>query len=287
MELLRTALRSVVDQDYPGPIEILVIFDQSEPVMPIAGPLPPGRLLRALANTRTPGLAGARNTGILAAAGDVVALCDDDDRWLPAKLSQQVRLMTRASHDFVASGIRVRYADHVVERIPPSEVRIGELARKRHTALHPSTFVFRRALVAEVGLVDEEIPGSYGEDYDLLLRAARLRPVAAVQEPLAEVLWHSQSFFTERWQTITEALQYLLSKHPELQADPAGRARIGGQMAFAAAALTRRREACSLSWRALRSNPAERRAYLALAVAAGLVPASSIVRAANRRGHGI
>jgi hypothetical protein len=39
--------------------------------------------------------------------------------------------------------------------------------------------------------------------------------------------------------------------------------------------------------RALRGNPLERRPYLALAVAVGIVPAPSIVRLANRRGRGI
>jgi glycosyltransferase involved in cell wall biosynthesis len=286
-ELLLAAVRSILGQDYPGEIECMVVFDQSEPVTPPAGSLAPRRQLRVLTNARTPGLAGARNTGILAAAGELIALCDDDDTWVPAKLSLQVGLLEREGAVFVGSGIRVRYADRVVDRIPPAAVALGDLARDRLTALHPSTFVFRRSLVADIGLVDEEIPGSYGEDYDLLLRAARHAAILTVQQPLVEVLWHPQSFFAERWQTITEALRYLLTKHPELRADTAGRARIDGQIAFAEAALARRREACRFSWQALRGNPAERRAYLALAVATGLVPAASIVQAANRRGRGI
>jgi hypothetical protein len=41
------------------------------------------------------------------------------------------------------------------------------------------------------------------------------------------------------------------------------------------------------SMSALRNNPLERRAYLALAVVAGVVPATAIVRLANSRGRGI
>jgi glycosyltransferase involved in cell wall biosynthesis len=284
--MLMHAVSSIFGQSYPGELECLVIFDQSEPAPPPVE-IPAGRTLRVLSNTRKPGLAGARNTGITAAAGTVIAFCDDDDSWLPDKLTRQVELLNRSAADFVACGVRIRYCDHAAVRIPPARTGFDQLVRDRVTALHPSTFVIRRSALDDIGPVDEDIPGSYGEDYDLLLRAARRAPVLALRQPLVDVLWHEQSFFAERWQTISDALRYMLAKYPELSSDPAGRARIDGQIAFAEAALARRREACRFSWQALRVNPAERRAYLALAVAAGVIPATSIVHAANRRGRGI
>lgn len=39
------------------------------------------------------GHAGARNTGIRAATGDVIAFIDSDDKWLPEKLGEQVQAM--------------------------------------------------------------------------------------------------------------------------------------------------------------------------------------------------
>jgi hypothetical protein len=285
-ELLLRAVTSILGQSYPGELECLVVFDQSQPE-PLPTEVLPGRQLRVLSNTRTAGLAGARNAGITAAVGTVIAFCDDDDAWQPDKLTCQVELLRRSAADFVACGVRIRYSDHAVVRMPPPRTGFAQLLSDRVTALHPSTFVIRRSALDDIGLVDEEIPGSYGEDYDLLLRAARRAPVLAVQQPLVDVFWHEQSFFAERWQTISDALRYILAKYPALRADRAGRARIDGQIAFAEAALARRREACRFSWQALRGNPAERRAYLALAVAAGVIPATSIVRAANRRGHGI
>jgi glycosyltransferase involved in cell wall biosynthesis len=285
-ELLRRALTSIIGQRYEGSLECVVVFDQSE-LNQLQLEMPANRRLRVLANNRTPGLAGARNTGIAATNGPVVALCDDDDTWLPDKLALQVGLLIRSGADFVACGVRIRHGDRAVDRIPPPEVGLVQLVRERVTALHPSTFVIRRTALDEIGLIDERIPGCYGEDYDLLLRAVRLGPVLAVQQPLAEVFWHEQSFFAERWQTIADALPYMLAKHPELRADRIGRARIEGQIAFAEAALSRRADAFRSSWQALRGNAGERRAYLALAVAAGLIPATSIVRAANRRGRGI
>jgi hypothetical protein len=284
--LLARAVRSMLGQSYPGELECVIVFDQSTPAgVPVEVPV--GRRLRLITNTRTAGLAGARNTGIAASDGALVAFCDDDDEWDTGKLLLQVELLERSPAEFVASGVRIHHCDRVVLRVPPARVELEQLVRERVTALHPSTFVMRRAALAGLGLVDEEIPGSYGEDYDWLLRAARRMPIVSVQQPLVDVYWHEQSFFAERWEAIADALSYLLGKHPELRADPHGMARIEGQIAFAQAALARRPAACRASWRALRGNPGERRAYLALAVASGVIPAASVVRLANRRGHGI
>ena len=285
-QLLRRAVVSILGQAYPGALECVLVFDQTGPADVQVG-VPPGRRLRVLTNTRTPGLAGARNTGIAATDGALIAFCDDDDTWQPSKIAVQVELLERSAADFAACGVRIHHGEHVAIRIPPAEVGFDDLVRERITALHPSTFVIRRSALTAIGLVDEEIPGSYGEDYDLLLRAAKHGRVVATTQPLVDVFWHEQSYFAERWQTITNALRFLLSKYPELSADPAGRARIEGQIAFAEAALARRLDACRSSLHALRGNPRERRAYLALAVAAGVVPAKSVVRAANRRGRGI
>ena len=284
--LLARAVRSMLRQSYPGDLECVVVFDQSGPAeVPVD--VPEGRRLRVLTNARTPGLAGARNTGMVDSDGALVAFCDDDDEWAADKVLLQVEQLERSSAEFVASGVRIHHSGQVVVRMPPGQVELKQLVRERVTALHPSTFVMRRAALTEMGLVDEEIPGSYGEDYDWLLRAARRMPIVSVPQPLVDVYWHEQSYFAERWEAIADALSYLLGKHPELQADPHGMARIEGQIAFAQAALARRPAACRASWRALRGNPAERRAYLALAVASGIVPAASIVRLANRRGRGI
>jgi len=284
--MLARAVRSVIGQSYPGEIECVIVFDRCSPV-PVDIDLPPGRQVRILTNTRTPGAAGARNTGVAASDGAVVAFCDDDDTWDADKLRLQVERLDESAAGFVSCGTRFHYADRVIARPAPSSVDLQQLVRSRHAELGLPTFVLYREALTEIGLLDEQIPGSYGEDYDLLLRAARRAPIAAVPQPLVDVLWHQQSFFAQHWQTIADGLAYLLSKHPELAADPRGMARIEGQTAFAQAAMLHRAAACRSSLRALRGNPLERRPYLALAVAAGIIPASSIIRLANQRGRGI
>lgn len=283
---LARAVQSMVGQSYPGEIECVIVFDQSNPE-PVEVELPQGRRLRLLTNTRTPGAAGARNTGIVASDGELVAFCDDDDTWHAEKLRLQVERLYAASAGFVSCGTLFHYADRAIARRAPSSVDLQQLTRQRFPELGLPTFVLRRDALDDIGLLDEQIPGSYGEDYDLMLRAARREPIVAVEQPLIDVFWHQQSFFAQRWQTIADALRYLLAKHPELAADPRGMARIEGQTAFALAALAQRSAAFRASLRSLRGNLLERRAYLAMAVAAGVLPAASVVRLANRQGRGI
>lgn len=285
--LLERAIGAILGQDYAGGVDCLVVFDQSQPRELHVPHEPGGRKLTVLRNDRAPGLAGARNTGILASQAPLIAFCDDDDAWMPDKLRSQVECLDASGAQFTATGVRIHHGDRAIDRIPPACVPLGQLVRERVAALHPSTFLFRRDLVDQIGLVDEAIPGSYGEDYDWLLRAARQHPVVSVQRVLTDVYWHPRSYFAQRWMTVASALEYLLGKHPELNADPAGRARIQGQIAFAHAALARRSAALRTGGKALRGNPRERRAYLAMAVAAGFLPAATVVRLANRRGRGI
>jgi glycosyltransferase involved in cell wall biosynthesis len=286
---LRRAVAAILGQTYKGPIECLVVFDQSEPDLPWPE-LPTGRELRLLRNQRTPGLAGARNSGILAATGELVAFCDDDDEWLPEKLARQVaRLVATPGSAVSTTGILVRYQDRTTTRLAPTIlVTHRQLLRSRLTELHPSTVLVRRdQLLGRIGLVDEEIPGSYAEDYEWLLRASRHAPVLAVPEPLAIIHWHQSSFFADRWRTIISALTYLVDKHRDLQSEPSGLARIYGQIAFAHAALGERGPARRWARRTLSLNRRERRAYLALAISLGLVSAKHVVRLAHVAGKGI
>ncbi|MEU4476528.1 glycosyltransferase family 2 protein [Micromonospora sp. NPDC023966] len=284
--LLRAALDAILGQDYPGGIDVVVVYDQSEPDLTLAE----DPRIRVVTNSRTPGLAGARNTGILAATGELVAFCDDDDEWLPGKLATQVAAL-RAAPDgvFVSCGIRVDYDGRSVDRsLPMDRVPLAALLRDRHTELHPSTFLIRRdALVDAIGLVDEEIPGSYAEDYEFLLRAARHAPLVNLAEPYVTVRWHKRSYFAQRWETISTALQWLLTRYPEFATVPAGEARVAGQIAFAQAAMGNRREAVRWARRTLAGNPREPRAYLALAVASKAVHPDRVLRTLHKRGRGI
>ena len=73
--VLRRAVGAVMRQDHAGPVECIVVVDGGpavdlgQPPEDASGP----RTIQTMPNGRTPGLAGARNTGAAAASGTYLA----------------------------------------------------------------------------------------------------------------------------------------------------------------------------------------------------------------------
>jgi glycosyltransferase involved in cell wall biosynthesis len=238
---------------------------------------------------RSPGLAGARNSGVLASTGELVAFCDDDDEWLPEKLDRQVAAMqVNPAAEVATTGIWVVYENKTISRIHPGHrITLTDLLRSRVMEAHPSTVMVTRAAFDRIGFVDEHIPGSYAEDYEWLLRAARVTEILAVPDALVNVHWHQSSYFSDRWKMIVDALTYLLEKVPEFNSEPAGLARISGQIALALAASGEPYQARRWARRTVRLNWRERRAYVALLISTRLVKVETVQRLAHATGRGL
>lgn len=283
---LREAAAAVLAQHYPGPLALIVVADGVDRAA-VAGQLAgvagaSRRTVRILANRRTSGLPGARNTGIDACDTDLVAFCDDDDVWLAGKLAAQTEAL-RGDAEFASCAIEVEYGGHRVPRLAgASTVTVSDLVRSRMVMVHSSTFLFRRGELQ----ADESAPGGQNEDWDLALRAAKRQPIVHVDRPLVRVRWGA-SHYAARWAERIAGLDWMLARHPELAVDPRGAARIYGQLAFSHAALGHRRAAARWAARAFAARLGEPRAPIALAVAAGLIPAPTVLSLLHSRGHGI
>ena len=179
---VREAVDSVLGQEFSG-FELIVVDDGSSdetPQMLLAY----GSALRMLRQENR-GVSAARNAGIAAARGELIAFLDSDDIWLPGKLARQVEffrqhpeaLICQTEELWVKNGCRVNP---------------GRRHRKRGGMIFepsldlclvsPSAVMLRRGLFHRVGLFDERLPAC--EDYDLWLRVSCRFPVELIETPL-------------------------------------------------------------------------------------------------------
>ncbi|MGV2984790.1 glycosyltransferase family 2 protein [Microbacterium sp. AGC85] len=288
-ELMKLAVESILNQGATRTGEVIIVFD----ACPIEVPdveVPEGWSVRGISNTRVRGLAGARNSGILDSTGDLIAFLDDDDEWLPGKLEAQLQRMDeRPDAIAIATAMVLDDGENThVRLVEKEDLSHEDFLRSRHPGIPSGALLFRRdVLLGPVGLIDEDLPRAYGEDYDLLLRASDHGTVTVVNEPLVKVRWQGQSYYFGQWAVYAEALQYLLRKHPDIATIPSALGRIEAQIAFALVANGQRKEGRQWAWRALRHNPKQVKAALAIAISWRLVSADAVIRFVRSRGKGI
>ncbi len=285
---VRHAIRTVLAQDYQGPISVVVVFDRETPDQTLENE--GSRPVSVIVNSRTPGLAGGRNTGILHAEADLVAFCDDDDYWEPQKLRLQVDVLRQQPEmQLVSCSIAVEYEGRSTVRLAGTDrVTHPMLVRSRMSMLHSSTLLFTRSsLLGSLGLINEDIPGSQNEDWDILLRASALNPIVHVDQPLVHVRWGRSSFFSRRWDTKIASSEWMLSHHRDIADDRRAAARLMGQIAFAYACKGDRRASWLWSARAARKNPAQWRAGLSSAVALWPPSGEHVLALLHRLGRGV
>lgn len=164
-------LSSVVSQTFTN-FEIIVVNDGSPDTTDLEAALAPfaARIRYFVQPNR--GLSAARNVGIAAAQGDLVAFLDSDDVWEPDYLEHQLAVLERDDLAVVYSnattfGDPLRAGRLFMDMHPSSgPVSIESLVTQRCNVM-VSVLARRQALKA-AGLFDESLRSS--EDFDLWLR---------------------------------------------------------------------------------------------------------------------
>ncbi|MEM9381322.1 MAG: glycosyltransferase family A protein [Planctomycetota bacterium] len=187
------AIESALQQTVP-PQEIVVVDDCSEDAMELARALEPWIRDHGVQLHRTPrnsGPAAARNIGIRASSGALVALLDADDRHEPDHLETAVE--TLLAHPETAMTCADAFQEHRGERLPgrkndqwqPIEPIVTFERLLEGNCISTLTVVMRRETFDAFGPFDEA-PGLVGvEDYDLWLRVSKSRTIRYVDRPLA------------------------------------------------------------------------------------------------------
>jgi glycosyltransferase involved in cell wall biosynthesis len=179
---LREAIDSVLAQDYKN-YELIVVDDGStDDTREILDTY--GRDIIVFRQTNK-GVSAARNRGIAAAGGQLVAFLDSDDIWLPRKLSQQVDFfklhpdaaINQTEEIWIRNDVRVNPKER--HRKPFGMIFERSLGL---CLVSPSAVLIKKMLFDAVGVFDENLPAC--EDYDLWLRIGCRFPVHLIDTPL-------------------------------------------------------------------------------------------------------
>lgn len=131
------------------------------------------------------GAAAARNAGIYAAKGEMLAFLDSDDWWLPGKFAQQAATMIAEPRILISHTREVwfRRGERVNQKKkhdpPDGDIFLASLAM---CVVGMSTVMARREMFERYGLFDETLPCC--EDYELWLRVGCKESFLLIPNPL-------------------------------------------------------------------------------------------------------
>lgn len=176
-DYLGEAIRSVLAQEYSGPLEIIVSDDgSSDRSVGIAGDF--GEKVRVVHKPdgcMTQGASGTRNRGIARATQPYVAFLDSDDFYLPGHLNRMAGILERRPDlGFVVSRVvqtkelngRRVFAPWTKARVTQRDISYPVVSGSN--VVHTDAFLFRRSVFQTVGIFDEAY--SNHEDSDLWMR---------------------------------------------------------------------------------------------------------------------
>lgn len=184
--LLQRAIESALNQDYPN-IEVIVVDDASTDSTKAVCESYPVKYI-GIDKTDSKGGNYARNLGVFSSSGYYCAFLDDDDYWLPTKISRQVQLIEEKHCDFVGCGMTlelvkkdnsVTFLDKEID--PWLE---GDISKKVmiYIPTNTSALLVKKSALFSIGLWDESM--RFWQDYDLMVRLAQKSPFYYVREHL-------------------------------------------------------------------------------------------------------
>ncbi len=219
---LPSCLDGVFAQTFPD-LEVIVVDDGSTDGT--AEALSPWRERIRYLRQPNAGVAAARNAGLRASSGPLVAFLDADDLWAERKLELQIAaLAAEPAAGLVCSDFSIAHADGTLleswfrERGGFETGRVFS-ALVRRCFIFTSTVVMRRSLLDALGGFDESV--GWGDDYNMWLRAALRSRIQVVPEVLCTKRERpgNERPYEEMAAYTIAALQGLVPHAPEMTRD--------------------------------------------------------------------
>ncbi len=176
------------------------------------------------------GVQAARNRGIAAAKGDWIALCDQDDVWLPGYLQAGANLLAAdPGVEFIFSNFRQLrpeglepttkfdqappgWWDALPRRVlPEGWVFDGSIAGSTFVfhPIFPSATLIAKSLMTRIGVFDPRMRGLRNEDGEFVLRCLYRGRTAAIPAPLVHIRRHGGNFSADLVARLGDEIQGL------------------------------------------------------------------------------
>ena len=186
---LPDTLKSILTQDYPL-LEVLVVDDGStDRTAEAVKPFLAEHSNLGYVRQENRGVGQARNLGIAETKGELIAVCDADDLWLPNKLSLQAPLFDDPEVGLSYTGCVLLFPDGKEEPAGKRPVYRGHCFPELllHNFVPCSSAVFRRSCLEKCGLFhpDKRMQGT--ADKHMWLKILLHYKIAGTGEPLLKL----------------------------------------------------------------------------------------------------
>ncbi len=192
---IEPCLDSVAAQTWDGRVEVIVVDDGSPD--DLGNRARNHRLDPTVIHQPNRGVAAARNRGIAESSAPWIAFLDADDRWLPTKLADQMRALTRLGRPAL-SFCRYRRVDEDGNAldVEPDHPAPHLEPTARHLIIQnfigtSTTLVHRHCLERCGGFPETTNLEHGGQDYALWLRIAAYFPLVYIAELGVEYTVHA------------------------------------------------------------------------------------------------
>lgn len=192
VNLLAKALESVSMQTYRD-YEIIIVNDNPADKSIIDKLSAQFEKTTVIHHDCTKGGNAARNSGILNSDGELIAFLDDDDIWLPEKLSKHLELHThQPGAGLIFSDCLYAYdnpsiADHATFSRVPDNI-LEAMGKAKFCPATSSIVSIRRECVTKCGLFDENLASF--QDWDYWFRVAHYFEFLHIPQVLVHYIQH-------------------------------------------------------------------------------------------------